>query len=187
MRKNELLKYIPDELPKAVKTVKTFVSDHRRVLMVIDTNPNPSAWHPVVRNDAIIHFLDKKTFLTYRYGLEEWTKEAFYTTSGSGAMAKLDEESQKALNKFFNSKNARLWEVVSAEDSINEKKKQRAWNNKVKRIENRLSDTPNFRKDSRARSQGSSKSPERKKSKSHCIRNSRTDGQWSECSAYTNE
>ena len=144
MRKSELLKYIPKKLPKTVKTVKTFISDHRRVLMVIDTNPHPGAWQPVVRKGAIIHFLDKKTFLTYRYDLVEWTKEAFYTTSGSGATAKLDEESQKALNKFFNSKNARLWEVVSAEDSINEKKKLRAWNNKMKRIENRLSDTPNL-------------------------------------------
>ena len=79
MRKSELLKYIPDKLPKAVKTVKTFVSDRRRVLMIIDTYPEPSPWHPIVKRDAIVHFLDKKTFITYRFGMKEWTKEAFYT------------------------------------------------------------------------------------------------------------
>lgn len=70
MRKSELLKHIPDEMPE-VTTVTCFKDGKEKILMVICPEAETS------RDEKFVHFLSKTGYLTYYPKNGIWTREGY--------------------------------------------------------------------------------------------------------------
>ena len=144
MKKSELLKHIPSELPKenSAKIIKT---PGRKALMIL-----LPGWQVIGREseDYIIHFTWKDGYLTYYPKSKEWTRHRYTTlyynsyVSGGG----FDEKGLKAI-MAFTGKTYAYGAIESYESDIYWAKREKALDNKQKRIDRKMKDVPALPKD----------------------------------------
>lgn len=144
MKKSELLKHIPSELPKenSAKIIKT---PGRKALMIL-----LPGWQVMGREseDYIIHFTWKDGYLTYYPKSKEWTRHKYTTlyynsyVSGGG----FDEKGLKAIMAFTGRTYAH-GAIENYERDIDWAKREKALDNKQKRIDRKMKDVPALPKD----------------------------------------
>lgn len=147
MRKSELLKHIPKEIPdhNICKIIRT---PGRKVLMTILPE-----WEVMMHEKAglIIHFTWRDGFLTYYRDGNYWTRQSLSTVFYNAYVSQsgIDEKSIEAVRSFTNRNYARIDSVMMYEHEIRDKKHEKALENRQKRIDRYMADIPALPKDFR--------------------------------------
>lgn len=144
MRKSELLKALPEELPED-NTARIIKASGKKVLMLILPD-----WQVIGRMEAgTIHFTWDEGWLTYYPKGDYWTRDMLSTIYFNSYVSKtgLDEESLEAIGSFCNKAYRNFDTIEMYESEVKFRKSIRAENNKQKRIDDFMKNVPALPKD----------------------------------------
>ena len=144
MRKLELIKAIPDKLPKD-NTARIIKASEKKVLMLILPD-----WQVIGRmEDGVIHFTWDEGWLTYYPKSDYWTRDMLSTIYFNSYVSKtgFDEDSLEAIGSFCNKSYRNLDTIEVYESEVKFRKSIRAENNKQKRIDDFMKNVPALPKD----------------------------------------
>lgn len=144
MRKSELLKALPEELPED-NTARIIKASGKKVLMLILPD-----WQVIGRMEAdAIHFTWDEGWLTYYPKDDYWTRDMLSTIYFNSYVSKtgLDEESLEAIGSFCNKSYRNFDTIEMYESEVKFRKNIRAENNKQKRIDDFMKNVPALPKD----------------------------------------
>ena len=144
MRKSELLKALPKELPED-NTARIIKASEKKVLMLILPD-----WQVIGRmEDGVIHFTWDEGWLTYYPKSDYWTRDMLSTIYFNSYVSKtgFDEDSLEAIGSFCNKSYRNLDTIEVYESEVKFRKSIRAENNKQKRIDDFMKNVPALPKD----------------------------------------
>ena len=147
MRKSELLKAVPSELPKD-NYARIITANKKRVLMLIlpEWQVTNSCFGA---RTGVIHFTWDEGWLSYYPSDKEWTRQTLATIYFNSYVSKtgFDDEGMEAIGDFCNTGYRHIDKIEQYESEISYRKHVRALDNKQKRIDAFMKNVPVLPKD----------------------------------------
>ena len=144
MRKSELLKVLPKELPED-NTAKIVKIRKEKVLICILPD-----WQIINQDGAgVIHFTWKNGWATYYPRTKEWTRQMITTLYYNAYVSKdgFDRDGVEAITEFCNSSTGHIFRIEEFERQISLNKQWKAEDKKQKRIDDFMKNVPALPKD----------------------------------------